>query len=44
MFLDCVAGMNTQVNFIRPMMDVKNDSRSRGEARMNYHGLANTIR
>lgn len=46
MFLDCVSGMNTntQVDFIRPMTDMKNDSRSRGEARMNYRGLANAIR
>lgn len=44
MFFDCVAGMNTQVDFIRPMTDVKNDPRSRGETRMNYRGLANAIR
>ena len=43
-FLDCVAGMNTQVDFILPMMDMKNDSRSRGKARMNYRRLTNAIR
>lgn len=44
MFVDCVAGMNVQVDFIHPMTDMKNDSRSRGEAFMNYRGLANAIR
>jgi len=44
MFLDCVADMNTQVDFIQPMTDMKNDSRSREEACMNYRGLANAIR
>lgn len=44
MFLDCVAGMNTQVDFMRPMTDMKNDPRSRGEARMSYRGLVNAIR
>lgn len=44
MFIDCVAGMNTQVDSIRPMTEMKNDLRSRGEARMNYRGLANAIR